>query len=108
MFFTARFTQDAEFAETKYLFFSGERPEKKRSDSVMVVRIIAGHRNNTIVNKMAVSGSACSYLFSFVLQVPLFSAGSKENKSNSKLCVLYVSAVNIVLTKTLSKRYEVP
>jgi hypothetical protein len=31
MFFTARFARDAEFAERKYVFFSAERPEKKRS-----------------------------------------------------------------------------
>jgi hypothetical protein len=68
----------------------------------MAVKIIAGHRNNTIVNKMTVSGSACCYLFSCVLQVPLFLAGSKENKLNGKLCVLCVSAVSIVLSKTLS------
>jgi len=54
---------------------------------------------NKILNRTAVSGSACCYLFSFVLQVPLFSAGSKENKSNSKLCVLRASAVSIVLPK---------
>ena len=27
-------------------------------------------------------------IFSFILKVPLFSAGSKENKSKNKLCVL--------------------
>jgi len=59
----------------------------------MAVKIIAGHRNNTIVNNMAVSGSACRYLFSFL---------SKENKSNSKLCVLRASAVSAVLSKALS------
>jgi hypothetical protein len=53
--FTARFAQDAEFAERTYVFFSAERAEKKRSYSVMAVKIIAGHRNNTIVNKMTVS-----------------------------------------------------
>ncbi len=41
MFFTARFARDAEFAERKYVFFSGERPEKKRSYSVMAVKIVA-------------------------------------------------------------------
>ncbi len=43
MFFTARFSQDAEFAERTYVFFSAERAEKKRSYSVMAVMIIAGY-----------------------------------------------------------------
>jgi len=43
MFFTARFARDAEFAERKNVFFSGERPEKKRSYSVMAVKIVAAH-----------------------------------------------------------------
>ena len=42
-FSTARFTRDAEFAERKYVFFSGERPEKKRSYSVMAAKIAATH-----------------------------------------------------------------
>jgi len=42
-------------SQRKYVFFSAERAEKKRSYSVMAVKIIAGHRNNTIVNKMTVS-----------------------------------------------------
>jgi len=40
MFFTARFAQDAEFSERKYVFFSGERPEKKKSYSLMAVKIV--------------------------------------------------------------------
>jgi len=43
---------------------------------------------NMLLNKMTVPGSVCCYLFSFVLKVPLFLAGSKENKSKNKLCVL--------------------
>jgi hypothetical protein len=31
MFFTARFAKDAECAERKYIFFSAERAEKKKS-----------------------------------------------------------------------------
>jgi len=41
--FTARFARDAEFAERiYYVFFSAERAEKKRSYSVMAVKIIVG------------------------------------------------------------------
>jgi len=43
MFFTARFARDAEFAERINVFFSGERPEKKRSYSVMAVKIVAAY-----------------------------------------------------------------
>jgi len=39
IFFTARFTRDAEFADRKDFFFSGERPEKKKSYSVMAMHI---------------------------------------------------------------------
>jgi hypothetical protein len=31
MFFTARFARDEQYAERKYVFFSAERAEKKRS-----------------------------------------------------------------------------
>ena len=57
---------------------------------------------NMLFNKMTVPGSVCWYLFSFVLQVPRFSAGSKENKSKNRLCVLRASAVKIVFSKTIS------
>ena len=39
--FTARFARDAKGAERIYVFFSVERPEKKRSYSVMAVKIAA-------------------------------------------------------------------
>jgi len=38
MVFTARFARDAEFAERNSFFFSGERPEKKRSNRVMAMK----------------------------------------------------------------------
>jgi hypothetical protein len=41
MVFTARFARDAEFAERSPFFFSGERPEKKRSNRVMAMKIMA-------------------------------------------------------------------
>ena len=56
---------------------------------------------NMLLYKMLLPGSACCYLFSFVLKVPRFSAGSKENKSNNKLCVLCAFAVKFILSKTL-------
>ena len=43
MIFTARFVQDAEFAERKYIFFSGERPAKMCSYIMMAVKIVAAH-----------------------------------------------------------------
>jgi len=51
----------------------------------------SAHKNTG--EQHSLSGSACCYLFSFL---------SKENKSKTKLCVLCVSAVNSVLSKTLS------
>jgi hypothetical protein len=42
-FFTARCARDAEFAKRKYVFFSGERPEKKSKLRVLcasAVRIV--------------------------------------------------------------------
>jgi hypothetical protein len=41
MVFTARFARDAGFTERNSFFFSGERPEKKRSNRVMAMKIMA-------------------------------------------------------------------
>jgi hypothetical protein len=42
MFFTARCARGAEFTEEKYIFFSAERAEKKRS-TVIRVKLMAVH-----------------------------------------------------------------
>jgi len=42
-FFSPPASLDAEFAERKYVFFSGERPEKKRSYSVMAAKMAEIH-----------------------------------------------------------------
>lgn len=96
--FTARFARDAEFAEKIYVFFSAERAEKKRSYSVMAVKIVAEHRTNTSLNKMIVSSQDLRLLFSVFLQVPPFLSGinGKQQKNQFGLCVLCDSAVNYV------------
>jgi len=43
MFITARFARDAEFAERTYVFFSAERPEKKKIYAIMIDKTIVGH-----------------------------------------------------------------
>jgi hypothetical protein len=52
------------------------------------------------VNEILVLPQGLWFLFSCVLKVPRFSAGSKENKK-SKLSVLCVSAVSSIQAKTL-------
>jgi hypothetical protein len=42
IFFTARFARDAEFAEGKYVFFSAERPEKKKIYGMVTAGAISG------------------------------------------------------------------
>jgi len=84
---------ESQSPQRKNVFFSDERPEKKRSHSVMAVRIIAVYIRTCFWIKGMYHHKACCYLFSFL---------SKENKSKNKLCVLCASAVRIVFSKTLS------
>jgi hypothetical protein len=78
--FTARFARDVEFAERIYIFFSAERAEKKKSYSVMAMKIIVWHRNNTIVNKMTVSPQG---LVLFVFLCPVSPAFQRDKRKTN-------------------------
>jgi hypothetical protein len=63
MFSTARFARDAESAEGRYIFFSAERAEKKKCNSVLAVKITAAQMRTRLRTTFFIEISMLLFVF---------------------------------------------